>query len=96
MNRLCNLLPASLLALAALAACKKEVDTNFAYPVGNAVNPAALAQTDPKLRYPRRLPPGATEVLYSPNAIAKLFSDVGVPNGDNNTYITKPLWFDQP
>ena len=30
MNCLRNLLPASLLALAALAACKKEVDTNFA------------------------------------------------------------------
>lgn len=30
MNRLRNLLPASLLTLAALAACKKEVDTNFA------------------------------------------------------------------
>jgi hypothetical protein len=75
---------------------RSDIYVNFAYPVGNAVNPAALAQTDPKLRYPRRLPPGATEVLYSPNAVAKLFSDVGVPNGDNNTYITKPLWFDQP
>jgi hypothetical protein len=35
-------------------------------------------------------------VLYNPNAIAKLFADAGVANGDNNTYITRPLWFDMP
>jgi hypothetical protein len=73
-----------------------NIYVNFAYPTGNAVNPAALSQTDLKLRYPRRLPPGATEVLYNPGAIAKLFADAGVTNGDNNTYITKPLWFDMP
>ncbi|MGI4864018.1 MAG: SusD/RagB family nutrient-binding outer membrane lipoprotein [Janthinobacterium lividum] len=69
---------------------------NFAYPVGNAVNSSASGQTDLKLRYPRRLLPGATEVLYNPNAITKLFNDAGVTQGDNNTYITKPLWFDMP
>jgi hypothetical protein len=69
---------------------------NFVYPTGSNVNSAAATQTDPKLRFPRRLPPGATEVLYNPNAVAKLYSDAGVNNGDINTYITKPLWFDMP
>ncbi len=73
-----------------------SIYVNFAYPVGNAVNSAASTQTNPTLRYPRRLLPGATEVLYNPNAIAKLFTDAGVAQGDNNTYITKPLWFDMP
>ncbi|HET9504869.1 MAG TPA: SusD/RagB family nutrient-binding outer membrane lipoprotein [Hymenobacter sp.] len=73
-----------------------NIYVNFAYPVGTAVNQSAAGQADPKLRYPRRLPPGATEVLYSPNAVAKLFADAGVASGDINTYITKPLWFDQP
>jgi hypothetical protein len=75
---------------------RSDIYVNFAYPVGNAVNSSASSQANPILRYPRRLLPGATEVLYNPNAIAKLFADAGVPNGDNNTYITKPLWFDQP
>ena len=75
---------------------RSDIYVNFAYPVGNAVNSSASTQTDPKLRYPRRLLPGATEVLYNPNAIAKLFTDAGVAQGDNNTYITKPLWFDMP
>jgi len=73
-----------------------NIYVNFAYPVGNAVNSAASTQTNPTLRYPRRLLPGATEVLYNPTAIAKLFTDAGVTQGDNNTYITKPLWFDMP
>jgi hypothetical protein len=75
---------------------RSNIYVNFAYPVGNAVNASASGQTDPDLRYPRRLLPGATEVLYNPNAIAKLFTDANVANGDNNTYITKPLWFDMP
>ena len=73
-----------------------SIYVNFAYPTGNAVNSAASTQADPTLRFPRRLLPGATEVLYNPNAIAKLFTDAGVAAGDNNTYITKPLWFDMP
>ncbi len=66
---------------------------NFVYPRGT-VNPVVAAQPDSKLRYPRRLLPGATEVLYNPNAVAKVFSEAGTT--DNNVYITKPLWFDQP
>ena len=73
-----------------------NIYVNFAYPVGNGVNSVAAAQTDPKLRYPRRLPPGATEVTYNPDAVAKLYSDAGVANGVINEYITKPLWFDMP
>jgi hypothetical protein len=73
---------------------RSDIYVNFAYPTGNAVNASASTQTDTRLRYPRRLLPGATEVLYNPNAIAKLFTDAGVTQGDNNTYITKPLWFD--
>ncbi len=66
---------------------------NFVYPT-RTVNPVVAGQTDPKLRYPRRLLPGATEVLYNPNAIAKLFSDAGATTNDD--YVTKPLWFDMP
>jgi hypothetical protein len=73
-----------------------SIYVNFVYPTGSGVNSAAATQTDPKLRFPRRLPPGATEVLYNPNAVTKLYSDAGVNNGDINTYITKPLWFDMP
>ena len=73
-----------------------SIYVNFTYPTGSGVNASAATQTDLKLRYPRRLLPGATEVLYNPNAVAKLFSDAGVAAGDNNTYITKPLWFDMP
>ena len=66
---------------------------NFVYPT-RTVNPVVAGQTDPKLRYPRRLLPGATEVLYNPNAVAKLFSDAGATTNDD--YVTKPLWFDMP
>ncbi len=66
---------------------------NFVYPT-RTVNPVVAGQTDPKLRYPRRLLPGGTEVLYNPTAVAKLFSDAGATTNDE--YITKPLWFDQP
>ena len=73
-----------------------SIYVNFAFPVGNGVNPSSLAATDAKLRYPRRLAPGATEVLYNPAAIAKLYSDAGVTNGSLNDYVLKPLWFDMP
>jgi hypothetical protein len=65
---------------------------NFVYPT-RTVNPIVAGQTDPLRRYPRRLLPGATEVLYNPNAVAKLFSDAGATTNDD--YLTKPLWFDQ-
>ena len=66
---------------------------NFTYPT-RTVNPVLAGQTDPKRRYPRRLLPGATEVLYNPNAVAKLFSETGATTNDD--YVTKPLWFDMP
>jgi hypothetical protein len=65
---------------------------NLVYPT-RTVNPIVAGQTDPLRRYPRRLLPGATEVLYNPNAVAKLFSDAGATTNDD--YLTKPLWFDQ-
>ncbi|WP_187319142.1 SusD/RagB family nutrient-binding outer membrane lipoprotein [Hymenobacter citatus] len=58
---------------------------NFRFPVN--ANP----EVDSK--FPRRMLPGATEVLYNPAAVAKLFSDVGATS--NGNYITKPLWWDQ-
>ncbi|AMJ66598.1 SusD/RagB family nutrient-binding outer membrane lipoprotein [Hymenobacter sp. PAMC 26628] len=60
---------------------------NFAYPVG--ANPILAAKTDPKLRYPRRLLPGATEVLYNPAEIARI-------GGNDPDYVTRPMWFDMP
>ncbi|SFQ71431.1 SusD/RagB family nutrient-binding outer membrane lipoprotein [Hymenobacter arizonensis] len=62
---------------------------NLVYPTygGSQVLPL------PNGQYPRRLLPGATEVTVNPNAVAKLFSDVGAK--DNNDYVSKPLWFDQ-
>ena len=66
---------------------------NFVYPT-RSVNPVVAGQADAKLRYPRRLLPGATEVLYNPGAISKLFADAGASTNDD--YVTKPLWFDQP
>ena len=69
-----------------------DIYVNFVYPT-RTVNPIIAGQTDPARRYPRRLLPGATEVLYNPNAIAKLFSDAGATTNDD--YVTKPLWFDQ-
>jgi hypothetical protein len=69
-----------------------SIYVNFVYPT-RTVNPIVAGQADPLRRYPRRLLPGATEVLYNPNAVAKLFSDAGATTNDD--YVTKPLWFDQ-
>jgi hypothetical protein len=65
---------------------------NFVYP--NRANPVVAGQSDPLLRFPRRLLPGATEVLYNPNATTKLFTEAGATTNDD--YVTKPLWFDMP
>ncbi|TGE22438.1 SusD/RagB family nutrient-binding outer membrane lipoprotein [Hymenobacter aquaticus] len=54
---------------------------NLKYPVGA---PAALGN-----QWPRRMLPGATEVMYNPQAVAAL----GASAPD---YITKPLWWDMP
>ena len=70
-----------------------SIYVNFVYPT-RGVNPILANQADPTRRYPRRLLPGATEVLYNPNAVAKVFSDAGATTNDD--YVTKPLWFDQP
>ncbi|TGD78760.1 SusD/RagB family nutrient-binding outer membrane lipoprotein [Hymenobacter wooponensis] len=59
---------------------------NLKYPA--AANPEVANQ------WPRRMLPGATEVMYNPQAVAKLFSDAGATS--NGDYITKPLWFDRP
>ncbi|MCC2547168.1 SusD/RagB family nutrient-binding outer membrane lipoprotein [Hymenobacter sp. BT175] len=70
-----------------------SIYVNFAYPA-NSVNTQISTQTDPTRRFPRRMLPGATEVLYNPNAILKAYSDVGaISEGD---YITAPMWFDRP
>ena len=68
------------------------VYVNFVYPT--RANPVLAAGTTSLTKYPRRLLPGATEVQYNPNAIAKLFSDAGATTNDD--YVTKPLWFDMP
>ncbi|GGE93753.1 SusD/RagB family nutrient-binding outer membrane lipoprotein [Hymenobacter cavernae] len=54
------------------------------------------ASANPELggKWPRRMLPGATEVMYNPQATTKLFSDVGATS--NGDYVTKPLWWDQP
>ncbi|RYY13529.1 MAG: SusD/RagB family nutrient-binding outer membrane lipoprotein, partial [Cytophagaceae bacterium] len=70
-----------------------SIYVNFVYPT-RTVNAVVAGQADPLRRYPRRMLPGATEVLYNPNAVAKLFSDAGATTNDD--YITKPLWFDIP
>lgn len=54
---------------------------NFQVPTG--VNSALMGQ------FPRRLLPGATEVLYNPNEIARI-------GGNAPDYVAKPMWFDQP
>ena len=71
-----------------------SIYVNFAYPTGTGVPAIISGQADPTRRFPRRLLPGATEVSFNPNAVAKLFADAGATN--NEEYITKPLWFDQP
>ncbi|OUJ71939.1 SusD/RagB family nutrient-binding outer membrane lipoprotein [Hymenobacter crusticola] len=61
---------------------------NFVYPTLN-VNSTLASKPDYKDRFPRRLLPGATEVLYNPNEIARI-------GGNDPDYITRPMWFDQP
>lgn len=64
---------------------------NFQVP--SAVNQdliiAATPTTPAGVRFPRRLLPGATEVLYNPNEIARL-------GGNAPDYIAQPVWWDQP
>ena len=50
-------------------------------------NPVLASKTDPSLRYPRRLLPGATELLYNPAEIARI-------GGNDADYITRPMWLD--
>ncbi|QJX45646.1 SusD/RagB family nutrient-binding outer membrane lipoprotein [Hymenobacter taeanensis] len=65
---------------------------NLKYP--NNANATLAAKVDYKDRWPRRMLPGATEVLYNPQAVAKLFAEAGATSNDD--YITKPLWWDRP
>ncbi|MBC6990359.1 SusD/RagB family nutrient-binding outer membrane lipoprotein [Hymenobacter sp. BT491] len=60
---------------------------NLVYPTNN-VNPVLATKPNYKDRFPRRMLPGATEVLYNPNEIARI-------GGNDPDYITRPLWFDQ-
>ena len=60
---------------------------NYLYPVN--ANPVLAGKADPKLRYPRRLLPGATEVQVNPNEVARI-------GGNDLDYITRPVWFDMP
>ncbi|SNC74598.1 Starch-binding associating with outer membrane [Hymenobacter gelipurpurascens] len=69
-----------------------EIYVNLQYPA-NANSVLAL-KPDYKDRWPRRMLPGATEVLYNPQAISNLFAEAGAANNDD--YITKPLWWDRP
>jgi hypothetical protein len=71
-----------------------DIYVNFQYPTGTGINTALAANSDPKLRFPRRLLPGATEVQNNPDAVAKLFADAGATTNDD--YISKPLWWDMP
>jgi len=71
-----------------------DVYVNFQYPVGNSVNAALSAATDPTLRFPRRMLPGATETLYNPDEVARMFAEAGATTNDD--YIAKPLWWDRP
>ncbi|UPL48004.1 SusD/RagB family nutrient-binding outer membrane lipoprotein [Hymenobacter sublimis] len=65
---------------------------NLRYP--NNANATLAGKADYKDRWPRRMLPGATEVLYNPQAVAKLFSDVQATSNDD--YVSKPLWWDRP
>ncbi|QIL75550.1 SusD/RagB family nutrient-binding outer membrane lipoprotein [Hymenobacter sp. HDW8] len=64
---------------------------NFRVPSGvnQALVTAATPTTPASIRFPRRLLPGATEVLYNPNEIAR----IGANAPD---YIAQPVWWDQP
>lgn len=60
---------------------------NLKYPAGAY---SALAnKPDPKDRWPRRLLPGATEVLYNPQQVA-------AQGASEPDYIGRPMWWDQP
>jgi hypothetical protein len=65
---------------------------NLRFPVG--VNSDFRQVAGQPLKWPRRMLPGGTEVLYNPQAVAGLLSSVGAAS--NNDYITKPMWWDQP
>jgi hypothetical protein len=71
-----------------------DVYVNFQYPTGNSVNPALSVATDPTMRFPRRMLPGATETLYNPDEVARMFREAGATN--NEDYVGKPLWWDRP
>jgi hypothetical protein len=62
---------------------------NFLVPVGVNSLFSATNQPNPALRYPRRLLPGATEVSFNPNEVARV-------GGNDPDYIARPLWFDMP
>jgi hypothetical protein len=71
-----------------------DIYVNLQYPTGTAINTALANNADPKLRFPRRMLPGATEVQNNPDAVAKLFAETGATTNDD--YISKPLWWDMP
>ncbi|WP_375434460.1 SusD/RagB family nutrient-binding outer membrane lipoprotein [uncultured Hymenobacter sp.] len=71
-----------------------DVYVNLQYPTGTAVNAPLAAATDPAMRWPRRMLPGATETLYNPDEVARMFSEAGATTNDD--YIAKPLWWDRP
>lgn len=73
---------------------RSDVYVNLQYPTGNSVNPVLRDITDPAMRYPRRMLPGATETLYNPDEIARMFSEAGATTNDQ--YVGKPLWWDRP
>jgi hypothetical protein len=68
---------------------RSDIYVNLAYPAGTAVNQVLAGQADPKLRWPRRMLPGATEVQYNPVEVNKV-------GGNAPDYIIKPMWWDQP
>ncbi|SMB97730.1 hypothetical protein SAMN00120144_1598 [Hymenobacter roseosalivarius DSM 11622] len=57
--------------------------------VNTALVTAATPTSPAGVRFPRRLLPGATEVLYNPNEIARL-------GGNAPDYVALPVWWDQP
>ncbi|QNH63375.1 SusD/RagB family nutrient-binding outer membrane lipoprotein [Hymenobacter sediminicola] len=71
-----------------------DVYVNFQYPTGNSVNAALAGNADPTMRFPRRMLPGATETLYNPDEVARMFAEAGATTNDD--YIGKPLWWDRP
>ncbi|UOQ99405.1 SusD/RagB family nutrient-binding outer membrane lipoprotein [Hymenobacter sp. 5317J-9] len=69
----------------------RTIYVNFLYPFYNGTSTGPLQG-----KYPRRLLPGATEVTVNPNAVAGLYAESGTALGNDNEYVTKPLWFDRP